>query len=134
MRTPSPPNTHSPPLTVCLLRGINVGRGKRISMDTLRQLFTRLGATEVKTYIQSGNIIYRAPTPITAAHISTAIAQHYALNVNVIQRTAAEFHALIASCPYTEMAQENGRAVHITMFDAEPAPHAVGPPHRARRR
>lgn len=45
---------------ICLLRGINVGGHRKIKMADLKTLFTSLGYTEVVTYIQSGNIIFKS--------------------------------------------------------------------------
>jgi len=47
-------------LYVALLRGINVGGKNLIKMTELAALFTGLGFTDVRTYIQSGNVIFRA--------------------------------------------------------------------------
>src|SRR5438045_8898034 len=53
---------------VALLRGINVGRGKRIAMADLRALCERLGHRDVRTLLNSGNIVFTArSTPETSA-------------------------------------------------------------------
>ena len=44
--------------SVALLRGINVGKQPRIAMAPLRSLFESLGATDVATYLQSGNVVF----------------------------------------------------------------------------
>ena len=48
------------PIYVCLLRGINVGGHKKIKMDQLRTSIEALGFEQVKTYIQSGNVVFKA--------------------------------------------------------------------------
>jgi uncharacterized protein (DUF1697 family) len=48
------------PIYVAMLRGINIGPHKRIKMDELRKSFEALGFERVKTYIQSGNIVFKA--------------------------------------------------------------------------
>jgi uncharacterized protein (DUF1697 family) len=48
------------PVYVAMLRGINLGPHKRIKMDRLRESFEGLGFEQVKTYIQSGNVVFRA--------------------------------------------------------------------------
>src|SRR5207245_3566222 len=48
------------PVYVALLRGINVGGHKRVPMDQLRKLCEGLGFGQVKTYIQSGNVVFKA--------------------------------------------------------------------------
>ncbi|HEX8612355.1 MAG TPA: DUF1697 domain-containing protein [Telluria sp.] len=46
---------------IALLRGINVGRAKRIAMADLRQLIGELGCTDVRTLLNSGNVVFNAP-------------------------------------------------------------------------
>ncbi|MGA8763528.1 MAG: DUF1697 domain-containing protein [Candidatus Sulfotelmatobacter sp.] len=48
------------PIYVAMLRGINVGGHKRIRMDRLRESFAALGLEQVQTYIQSGNVVFKA--------------------------------------------------------------------------
>jgi len=47
------------PIYVAMLRGINVGGNKQIKMDKLRSSFEALGLEQVKTYIQSGNVVFK---------------------------------------------------------------------------
>jgi uncharacterized protein (DUF1697 family) len=47
------------PIYVAMLRGINVGGHKRIKMDQLRASFEALGFEQVRTYIQSGNVVFK---------------------------------------------------------------------------
>ena len=54
-----------------LLRGINVGGNKKIAMPELKALFVELGFADVATYIQSGNVVFRAPKADASA-IETA--------------------------------------------------------------
>lgn len=46
---------------IALIRGINVGKAKRIAMSDLRELCTNLGFTDVKTLLNSGNVVFNAP-------------------------------------------------------------------------
>jgi uncharacterized protein (DUF1697 family) len=46
------------PKYVALLRGINVGRNKRVAMEDLREILGRLGHVDVKTYLNSGNVTF----------------------------------------------------------------------------
>jgi uncharacterized protein (DUF1697 family) len=55
------------PIYVSMLRGINVGGHKRIKMDLLRASFEALGFASVKTYIQSGNVVFKAGKPSPTA-------------------------------------------------------------------
>jgi uncharacterized protein (DUF1697 family) len=78
---------------VALLRGINVGRTRKLPMVELREACGKLGWRNVTTYIQSGNLIFDAPG--TAAELEgaleQAIAARFALDVPVIIRNASEW-------------------------------------------
>ena len=52
---------------VALLRGINVGKAKRLAMADLRAVFETLGYTAVRTHLQSGNVVFDAKKPLDAA-------------------------------------------------------------------
>ena len=54
-------SSRTPSTYVALLRGINLGGHKIVKMDQLRKTFEELGFADVKTYIQSGNVVFKAP-------------------------------------------------------------------------
>jgi len=60
------------PIYIALLRGINVGGNKRIKMDQLRKSFEALGLDRVATYIQSGNVVFKAGR-VSASSLSKKI-------------------------------------------------------------
>jgi uncharacterized protein (DUF1697 family) len=84
-----------------LLRGINIGPNKRISMPTLRKLVESLGYTDVETYLQSGNVVF---TPKgkgdPAARLSAAIAKETGHDVAVLVRSAKDLAKVIEANPY----------------------------------
>ena len=73
---------------VALLRGINVGTAKRIAMADLRALFTGLGYTAVRTHLQSGNVVFDAPTVVDAAAVAL-------LESEILQRTSVQSRILV---------------------------------------
>ena len=92
------------PIFVALLRGINVGKAKRIPMADLRALLAGLGYTNVTTLLNSGNAVFHAARGSPAAHasaISSAIAERLRLAVPVIVKSAKEFVAIAAANPMT---------------------------------
>ena len=92
------------PAFVALLRGINVGKAKRIAMADLRALLAGLGYTNVATLLNSGNAVFHAARGSSAAHasaISSAIAERLKLDVPVIVKSAKEFVAIAAANPMT---------------------------------
>jgi uncharacterized protein (DUF1697 family) len=84
-----------------LLRGINIGPNKRISMPALREIVESLGHTDVETYVQSGNVVF---TPHGkgdhAAALSKAIADATGHDVAVVVRTGAQLAKIVDGNPY----------------------------------
>jgi uncharacterized protein (DUF1697 family) len=84
---------------VAWLRGINVGGKSMIPMAPLVHVFQELGLRNVRSYINSGNIIFDAPADSgtkLSARIESAIEHRFALRPMVVLRNAAEMHALVA--------------------------------------
>lgn len=104
--------------SVALLRGINVGKSVRIGMADLRAVFEGLGLTEVRTYLQSGNVVFRGSA--TAAELEAAIASNFAVSPRVLVLTAAEMRAAAAEYPLRDIATDPSRAF-ITFLEAVPA-------------
>ncbi|MFU8870363.1 DUF1697 domain-containing protein [Micromonospora sp. SL4-19] len=85
-----------------LLRGVNVG-ATRIAMADLRRLVADLGHEDVKTYLQSGNVVFTSPTNDAgklARGIERAIADELGLTVPVLVRSDAELAAVAEASPY----------------------------------
>jgi uncharacterized protein (DUF1697 family) len=91
-------------LFVCLLRGINVGGNNMIRMSSLKISFEQMGFTDVSTYINSGNIIFRAKD-VDARKLETKIEsmleREYKLGCKVVVRSFSEMAALVKSLPKT---------------------------------
>lgn len=94
---------------IALLRGINVGRAKRIAMADLRNLLEGLGCTEVRTILNSGNAVFQAPkisTRALASDIAAAIQARFGFPVPVLVHTAREFNAIVAENSLPEAEQD----------------------------
>jgi len=90
------------PVSVALLRGINVGKAKRVAMADLRGLLADLGYTGVATLLNSGNVVFRSSKGSTARHaadIAAAISRVLHLDVSVIVKTASELETIISENP-----------------------------------
>ncbi len=87
---------------VALLRGINVGGNSKVSMKDLKICFERLGFTDVKTYINSGNVIF-LPAGKPAAKLTEIIEQgikkHIGLDIRVVVRSLEQIEALCKKIP-----------------------------------
>ncbi|CAM3428231.1 DUF1697 domain-containing protein [Stackebrandtia soli] len=109
---------------VALLRGVNVGGHNKVAMADLRNLFTALGFTNVRTYIQSGNIVFGADTSDAAALAETirlGISRELKVDCGVIVRDAAELSAVIDGNPYEDEDVDESKLGVIFLAD-EPSP------------
>jgi uncharacterized protein (DUF1697 family) len=88
---------------VVLLRGINVGKTKRISMADLRALLSKLGYEDVQTHLQSGNaVVSSGDKPAKVERdVSAAIAAELGHEVDVVVRTAAQMAKVVADDPFS---------------------------------
>jgi len=88
---------------ICLLRGVNVGGNNLLKMDVLRSLCDSIGVTGAKTYLQSGNVVFRGSgdRAALAKKIEAAIRKATGFESKVILRTAAELRAVIAANHFT---------------------------------
>ena len=86
-----------------MLRGINLGPHKRISMADLRRLFESLGVRDIETYVQSGNVVFDCPSGSRAElgqTIGDAIEADLGHDVAVVLRTHAELAEVAATRPF----------------------------------
>ena len=87
-----------------LLRGVNIGSGKRVSMPALREIVESLGHSDVETYLQSGNLVFtpaKGTTRDLAQELEAAIADATGLEVPVLVRTGRELADVVSANPYT---------------------------------
>jgi uncharacterized protein (DUF1697 family) len=107
---------------IALLRGINVG-GMVLKMADLKQAVNGLGFEEVRTYLQSGNMVFKAAKASDtelAERIASAIRAQKAMDVKVMVRTARAWDRVIADLPYSQ-AEQNPKTVHAFILDDRPA-------------
>jgi uncharacterized protein (DUF1697 family) len=112
---------------VALLRGINVGGKNRLPMKDLVAIVEALGATDVRTYIASGNVVFRAPARTAEAlpaKASQAIRERLGLDVAVVLRTAAELDEIVRGNPYLAAGADAKKLAVMFLRDA-PAARAV---------
>ncbi len=98
---------------IALLRGINVGRAKRVEMAKLRELFTDLGYSNVSTLLNSGNVVFTAPhaTDESAeARIEKAILAMFGFSARVTVLSAAEFAEVLIENPLRQIAKDPSRS------------------------
>ncbi|MEI8199542.1 MAG: DUF1697 domain-containing protein [Eubacteriales bacterium] len=85
---------------LAFLRGINVGSGNRIKMTDLWNVFQDIGFTDVQTYVQSGNVIFRSEMEDEQQIIlliEQAIQTAFGFRSTVVLRTAAEMSSIVST-------------------------------------
>jgi uncharacterized protein (DUF1697 family) len=116
------------PAVVSMLRGVNVGGHNQIKMEDLRALCETLGLRDVQTYIQSGNVVFRAKErdlAHLAERIADAIEERRGFRPGVVVRTSAELRAAVDRNPFpAQAAADPGRLVAI-FLSAGPDPDAL---------
>ncbi len=100
MTSPSPLRQDEPQRYVALLRGINVGSSKSVSMADLSSLMTSLGFSGVKTVLRSGNVIFDTPEANAAAledAISRSLSNQLGVDADCLVRTCGELQSTLAT-------------------------------------
>ncbi len=90
---------------IALLRGINVGKARRIAMADLRALVEKLGYGDVRTLLNSGNVVYTVPAKVrgdSAARIEKAIAAELGVSSRVTVITAEDLASAVERNPLRE--------------------------------
>ncbi|MEL7624559.1 MAG: DUF1697 domain-containing protein [Clostridiales bacterium] len=112
-----------------LFRGINAGGKNSVKMDDLQQLFLALGLLKVKTYIQSGNVVFE--TDLEETHLQHGICagfmECFGFESNVILRSINELRALINKLPISatkiaaaEAADSQVEHLYVYFLDTPP--------------
>ncbi len=112
----------TPTTWVVLLRGINVGRAKRVAMADLRDLLSSLGYEDVRTLLQSGNAVFGAPAGSRAKieqAVSGAIEERLGLEVSTVSLTAAELDAVVQANPFVARGVDPSH-LHVVFLGAKP--------------
>ena len=111
---------------IALLRGINVGKAKRIAMADLRALVGKLGYGDVRTLLNSGNVVFTVPPKVrgdSASRIQKAIADELGVSARVTVITADELASAVEENPLREADDEPPR--FLVAFLNRPADRAL---------
>jgi uncharacterized protein (DUF1697 family) len=88
---------------VALLRGINVGGGRKVPMAELRAVAEGLGLTRVRTLIASGNLVFEGEA--SEQELEEAVERHFGFPVDIMIRSAAQWSATVAANPFPHEAE-----------------------------
>lgn len=106
---------------VAFLRGINVGGKNKVKMETLREVCSEIGFENVKTYINSGNVIFetrKTDDKKLAAKIEKAIEKEFGLQIKTIVRSISEIEEIVKNNPFDGQF-ENDKDLHVFFLDEE---------------
>lgn len=111
---------------IVLLRAVNVGGRNRVAMPALREALTDAGMGDVRTYVQSGNVVLdsgSSPAELTT-ECERIIAERFGLDVAVVVRTRNQLAKAIERDPFVDVA-DNPRLYQVSFCSGTPDKAAV---------
>jgi uncharacterized protein (DUF1697 family) len=108
---------------IAMLRGINVGRGKVVKMERLRTLFATLGFGEVRTYVQSGNVVFQSERKSLAEltrTIEAKIHRDFGFTVPVLIKTSKALAQIVRDNPLLRVKGIDVSKLHVTFLSDAP--------------
>jgi uncharacterized protein (DUF1697 family) len=108
---------------IAILRGINVSGHKLIKMEALRKLFDEMSFKSTKTYIQSGNVVFKAKQAKVQdleKKIAGAIQKEFGFEVSVLVKEAKELETALKNNPFINKRKEDVTKLHVTFLSTEP--------------
>jgi uncharacterized protein (DUF1697 family) len=118
---------------IALLRGINVGGKNKIKMADLKSMFEAIGMSRVKTYIQSGNVLFESDQEEETLRqkLEKEIEVTFGFSVKVILRTSQELKKVAENCPFTQdeiaaaEATAEGESLYVSFLLQEPSEEGI---------
>jgi uncharacterized protein (DUF1697 family) len=112
---------------IAMLRGINVSGHRIIKMEALRASFTALGFCNVKTYVQSGNVLFETNDPPAAlpAKIEKRILADFGHEVPTVTKTAKEMADIVGLNPFVKDKAIDQSRLYVTFLSNDPPKNAL---------
>lgn len=113
------------PVLISLLRAVNLGGHQKIKMDALRALYESLGLRNVRTYVQSGNVVFKTQERDIVRltqKIASAIERSHGFRPDVVIRTTAELKDIIGRNPFAKRRGIDPSKFLVTFLAGAPAP------------
>ena len=108
---------------VALLRAINVAGHASVRMTDLRDAFAAAGCQGVRTYIQSGNVIFESPAGNTAAVLQRVRGKLHDLlgqEPGVLLRTVRDVEGIVRGAPFKDFESEAGIKLYVVFLSRKP--------------
>ena len=112
---------------LALLRGINVGGKNKLAMKELARIFSAAGCRDVRTYIQSGNVLFEAEPELAAqvpGRVTAGIAESFGYKTPVVLRTAEQLAKVVAENPFLA-AGADPQTLHVLFLADVPSPGRI---------
>jgi len=110
---------------IAILRGINVGTGRKVPMTDLKKLCENMGLQNVQTYIQSGNVVFEWSRSESISELETrlqkAFSESFGFDIPVLVRTAKEWAESIAQNPFLKEENVDIDRLHLTCLKEVPS-------------
>lgn len=117
------------PVVISLLRAVNVGGAGKIPMAELRELFESLKLQDVRTFIQTGNVIFRTPEKDLAKlarKLEAAIEKRFAFRTSVILRTPEDLRDLLSRNPFQKREGISPSKLLVVFLESQPDAECCG--------
>lgn len=108
---------------IALLRGINVGGNSKVDMRLLQKTFEDTGCTDVKTLLNSGNVIFASDQINTMAlreTIEEILEKTFAFHIDVLVRTKKQIQELINANPFNNIPVTKDTRLYVTFLSKKP--------------
>lgn len=116
------------PVWVSLLRAVNLGARNQVNMSRLREALTANGFRDVRSYVQSGNLVtssgHRSPERVAAA-VRDVVREHFGVDTPVVVRAPTALAAVLRWCPFPDDVAADPARVHVLHLAADPAADQV---------
>jgi uncharacterized protein (DUF1697 family) len=116
------------PIYIAMLRGVNIGAHKRMKMEKLRASCEGLGFEKVATFIQSGNVVFKAgriSPEALSKKIEACIVADFGFSSEVILRSKDEMGKIIAKNPFAKQHGIDTQKLHVVFLSEAPPQSAV---------
>jgi uncharacterized protein (DUF1697 family) len=111
------------PVVIAMLRGVNLGKQRRIDMKSLRELYVSQELQDVRTYVQSGNVVFRSGErnlAHLAARLERAFERGFGFRSDVFLRTSREMRDVVSRNPFSKRRDVDPSKLLVTFLGRDP--------------